>query len=119
MSSENISNRLTYLNKWEKLALQEFSDQMRETYGDNLIKIILYGSKARGDSTQSSDIDLLIVLKKMGLRYNEIKRINIITSPLCLKYQVLISAFPVREEQVEQSNLTVFMENAIEEGVVL
>ncbi|WP_266369108.1 nucleotidyltransferase domain-containing protein [Tellurirhabdus rosea] len=36
---------------------------MKRHYGDRLAKIVLFGSYARGDFDEESDIDYLIVLK--------------------------------------------------------
>lgn len=40
----------------------QFSAQMKKLFGDNLSKIIIYGSYARGDYNQSSDIDIMILV---------------------------------------------------------
>ncbi len=37
---------------------------VREIYGDNLLKIILYGSVARNTATEDSDIDIAFLVKK-------------------------------------------------------
>ncbi len=37
----------------------EFSQQIKHILGRNLTKIILYGSYARGDYRENSDIDIL------------------------------------------------------------
>jgi predicted nucleotidyltransferase len=39
-------------------------------------KIILYGSYARGDATEESDIDLLILLNRFPVTYDEIRTIS-------------------------------------------
>jgi uncharacterized protein len=108
-----------HMNRNEEKAVNELLEGLKAEYGENLEKVILYGSRARGDHQEESDIDLLIVLKEMGLRYDEIKRINTIASPLCLKYRIVISAFPVRVERIEDPAKSPFMENAVNEGVVL
>jgi predicted nucleotidyltransferase len=43
--------------------LQEFRDLLRNSIGDNLKFVILYGSQARGDATADSDVDVLVVLR--------------------------------------------------------
>jgi predicted nucleotidyltransferase len=40
----------------------QFSVQMKKLFGDNLSKIIMYGSYARGDYNQSSDIDIMVLV---------------------------------------------------------
>ncbi|MEQ9232801.1 nucleotidyltransferase domain-containing protein [Coleofasciculus sp. E2-BRE-01] len=43
--------------------LQELKSYLEKVYQQQLEKIILYGSQARGDAEPDSDIDVLIVLK--------------------------------------------------------
>lgn len=43
------------------LVLQKFINGVQEILGENLEKIILYGSYARGDYNASSDIDIMIL----------------------------------------------------------
>lgn len=42
-----------------------FCEKLLERYGDNLIGLLLFGSVARGDWDKDSDIDLLIVLRRL------------------------------------------------------
>ncbi len=48
--------------RWEE-ALDEFARRARGLLGDKLSRIILYGSRARGDATPESDVDILVLLK--------------------------------------------------------
>jgi len=112
-------NNLNNLTETEKKAVQELVNKLKEVYGNNLSRLILYGSKARGDSEPGADIDILVVLKKMGSRYNEIEKIVEISSPICLKYNVLISALPKEEDKVEASYKTIFIYNVLQEGIEL
>jgi len=43
--------------------LFEISKKLRKKFGDNIVKIILFGSYARGDYSAESDIDLLLIVK--------------------------------------------------------
>ena len=82
-------------------------------------RILLYGSKVRGDAVPDSDIDILVVLKEMGLTYDEIHRITLISAPICLKYNVLLSEIPIKEERIISNEKTLFIENVLREGIVL
>ncbi|WP_082111607.1 nucleotidyltransferase domain-containing protein [Spirosoma radiotolerans] len=42
--------------------VRAFKKAMQEFYGDRLCDVILYGSYARGDYDEESDIDFMIVL---------------------------------------------------------
>jgi predicted nucleotidyltransferase len=46
-----------------RLALEELKGALVEVYGERPEGVYLYGSYARGDFTEDSDIDVLLVLK--------------------------------------------------------
>ncbi len=43
--------------------LKEFRAEIEKLYGKRLINVILYGSFARGEATEGSDIDLVVILE--------------------------------------------------------
>lgn len=43
-------------------AMKDFADGAKEVYGDKLKEVILYGSCARGDFDDESDLDVMILL---------------------------------------------------------
>jgi uncharacterized protein len=42
----------------------EYADSLRQKLGSSLKSVILFGSQARGDATDASDFDLVVVLEK-------------------------------------------------------
>lgn len=48
-----------------KTAVDYVSNKVRESLGDNVLKVVLYGSCARGDYHYSSDVDILVVVHSM------------------------------------------------------
>jgi predicted nucleotidyltransferase len=63
MKNQNLDRIIALVKQW-------FSEQ----YQENLEELILYGSQARGDARESSDIDVLVVLKKTFNYREEIDR---------------------------------------------
>lgn len=57
-----------------RLALEELKQELVKLYGERLRGIYLYGSYARGDFTEDSDVDVLIVLRGEVNPYREIAR---------------------------------------------
>lgn len=42
--------------------LKQYANDIRELYGEDLDSVILFGSYARGDYTEESDIDIMIMV---------------------------------------------------------
>lgn len=73
--------------------LAKFAWELKERYGSRIEKVILYGSAARGELGEESDIDVLVVVDKKdrrivkeieALAVKTMKRINRLVSPLIL-----------------------------------
>jgi predicted nucleotidyltransferase len=103
------------LNEIEKKAINELIEKLKETYGDNLFKVILYGSKARGDQTEDSDIDIMIILQDFKNKVEEIKKVIAIVSSINFIYEVFISPVILRKNDYETGNL-LLVRNVIKEG---
>ncbi|MEW5803186.1 MAG: nucleotidyltransferase domain-containing protein [bacterium] len=78
--------------------LKEFKAGVEKLYGERLKGVILYGSWARNEATEDSDIDLLVILEGCVRPGREIDRMIDIITDLNLEYMVLISVYPVSEE---------------------
>lgn len=83
------------MNSQIKDLLSEVKSAIEILYKDNLVDVILYGSYARKTYSEDSDIDLLIILKKMETIGKEIDRIVDAIYDIGLKHNTLISVVPV------------------------
>lgn len=98
--------------------LAELKKKLNKIYGARLRKIILFGSYARSDADEESDIDLLIVLDQLKGSYDEIRKLVPLIADLNLKYGLLASCFPISYTDYEKRN-TPFLMNVSREGVVV
>jgi len=104
------------MKKIDKI-IQEFKSRIKKIYGNKLQNIILYGSWARNEANEHSDIDLLVIIKKDIKPGEEIDRmINIITE-INLKYNILISVYPVSEKNYLTLKSPILM-NVRKEGII-
>lgn len=87
-------------------------------YGNRLVKLLLYGSQARGDADPGSDIDVLVVLHGRVNPCEEISRVSEATSRLSLAYDTVISCLFMQEERYLHENSPLLM-NIRREGVVI
>jgi len=99
-------------------AIEEFKREVKKLYGKRLKCVIVYGSHARGEATEDSDIDLMVVIKGKIKPGREIDRmIDIITS-INLKYNVLLSVYPTSEEEYRKTKSPLLM-NIRKEGILV
>ncbi|HEV2773289.1 MAG TPA: DEAD/DEAH box helicase family protein [Thermoleophilaceae bacterium] len=62
----------TSLTEAERAAVERFVERVHGSLGDDLEGIWLYGSKARGDDTERSDVDLLVLARGGRERHREV-----------------------------------------------
>lgn len=98
--------------------LCELRAALDELYGDRLAKLILYGSFARGDAGEGSDVDVMVVLHGDVDTWEEIKRTTDVAYPLQLEHEELIALLPVSLEAYEKKGSPLMM-NVRNEGVTL
>jgi predicted nucleotidyltransferase len=98
--------------------ITEFRQALEKIYGDKLINLVLYGSQARGDATEDSDIDVMVILKSPVSPGDEIFRMGEVKNQINLKHDQLISVLPISEEDFLFKD-TPLLENIRREGIAL
>jgi predicted nucleotidyltransferase len=56
-------------------ALQRFKGALDAIYGDRIAKVVLFGSRARGDAHADSDYDVAVFLKSLPDSRKEVERL--------------------------------------------
>lgn len=85
-------------------AIREFVEAAHALYGEQLRQVILYGSCARKEATPDSDIDLAVVLSGEVVPGREIDRMIDLITDINLEHSVLVSVYPVSEEDFINRN---------------
>ena len=101
-----------------KKILAELRRKFEELYGPRLVKMILYGSRAREDAEPDSDIDVLVVLRGLVQPGEEIARTGQIVADLCLANNVVIGSVFMDEDRFLHRQGP-FLRNVRREGVML
>ena len=84
----------------EQSALREFVMYLQSHFAMKVRQISLFGSKARGDSTHDSDMDVLIILAEENRQIR--REILVQAARLSLEYDVLLSPRVIGEDRWEQ-----------------
>ena len=107
------------------LSQDQISNIMHETFlgcqsiFGQVFEEYLYGSYARGDFHEDSDVDILVTIKEDQYQISK-KRFDIaeLSSELSLKYGITVSISVKSLEQFESLNRVLpFYQNVIKEGI--
>lgn len=107
------------LNESEQTAVHTFLQKLRQGYGETIQQTILFGSKARGESSPDSDIDILIVVAEESWPLRD--EISVIAARISLEYDVLISPRVIgqhRWQRMMQDQFNLY-KNVVKEGIPL
>lgn len=99
--------------------LRAVYERSKAVYGDAVCSAFLYGSYARGDFTDESDIDILVTVKEdVSFISAQRRKMAEISSDLSLKYDVTVSV-TVKSEQhfIEYRSILPFYKNVLTEGI--
>lgn len=76
--------------------LPRFRASLNDLYGERLERVVLYGSRARGDHRPDSDYDIAVFLKDPGDFADESAHLADVSTDILLDTGAVISATPFR-----------------------
>lgn len=97
--------------------LKRFRSALDRIYGDRIERVVLFGSRARGDARQDSDYDIAVFLHDLTDRWREADRIIPVVTDILYDGEAFIHAMPHRAGSYEER--TPLMREIRREGVDL
>lgn len=91
------------LSVLEKNIVEEFKRQAEQRFPGELIRVVLFGSKVRGDATRESDVDVLVVIHSEGWRLGD--QIRSLGYALELEHGVVLSIQVMSQRHYEDLRL--------------
>ncbi len=95
--------------------VQQFSREVKKTLGEHLKRIILFGSRARGDNSDYSDFDFIIVLNQKNPEF--LDAIRSIEVEMMDIFNVLVSALVFSTEEWNERQTLPLGLNVRREGI--
>ena len=110
-----IIKRCWYVKK-DDVLFQEFVDETKKIYAENLKSVILYGSVARGDAREDSDVDIAILVNsdEEGM-YDKILDVVV---DIELKHNIVISVVLIEKDRfIQWCGVLTFYKNLKKRGL--
>lgn len=96
--------------------MEELKSGLAAIYGERLRGVYLYGSYARGEQDDESDVDVLTVLDEVPSYGKEVDRTSMLVANLSLEYGISVSRV-ILSEQAWRNKDTLFLANVRDEAV--
>jgi predicted nucleotidyltransferase len=116
IASEGQFDRLPEL---DRRAATEFVDKLRQRFDGQIVSIVLFGSRARGDAASDSDMDVLVVLSEADPATRKVVRY--LAVEVWLKYGIYISTRVWSDEHWREAEeiQTLLYRNIRRDGIYL
>ena len=92
--------------------LQELLSRLREGlrahYGDRLLDVRLYGSYARGNADEGSDVDILVILQGPTSEFIESEATADLVAGLSLEYDTIVCCMFLSEEDYRERDMAFY-----------
>jgi len=99
--------------------LPSIERKIRKLFGEKVVKIILYGSYAKGNYNEESDIDIMVIVDDENLEFYKKQRIEL-TNYYLDKDNILLSIMIEKASFAERyQNHSPFLININKDGIVL
>lgn len=107
------------LTQKERDIIKKFKNKIIERYSEEIMSIMIFGSKARGNASKESDIDILVVTRSDNWLMGD--KIRDIGYDLELKHNLILSIQVVSQGHINylKKIRSQFMRNIERDGITL
>jgi predicted nucleotidyltransferase len=101
-----------------RLVLSETRQELRKIYPDRFKELILFGSYARGDFLDGSDIDVVLLLENLTDIFREREKYFPLICRISLENDTVVSVVPFDFDEFQRKRTPLIL-NIKKEGILL
>lgn len=101
------------MNKSYNQAIEKFTSNAKKMLEDNLVDILIYGSFARGEAKEESDIDIIVVVKRNAFKTQ--MKLATLAFDILMETGEYISVQTLKSKEMERD--TIFLRNVRGEAI--
>ena len=105
------------LKSEERAILKRFKAEVEKVLADRLDRVVLFGSRSRGDAEPDSDFDLLVTVR--SLQKTDRKRVFDVAADLSLEYGTVLAVLLLPATDFTEDRYFYLYENIQREGQVV
>jgi len=108
------------LTEKDQLALKKFKEAVTNALGSELVGLTLFGSKARGEAREDSDIDVLVITNSGNWHLSDVVY-RIVTDILLDDDDVIVSPKVIGKEDYKRlfEMESPFIRNVVRDGILI
>lgn len=96
---------------------QTVRKRLQDYAGERFVRLVVFGSVARGDAHQDSDIDMMLIVRQTAPSDKDV--ISEICSDVLLEYGIVLSLFCRTEREFVERPFNPLFRNILREGVTV
>ena len=90
--------------------LERFRTGVSKIYGDRVARVVLFGSRARGDAGPASDYDIAVFLRDMPDRFAALRQLADLSTDIFYGTGEIVNALPYRADTYNDARMPLMHE---------